>query len=284
MTTEPSGDHVQPRRARPLVQVGLGLLSAVVVLLLLVVPVVAMLLMAPRGTPTRLPDALALGLLAVAGVVAGLLLRSARTRLPRAATAAALLTLLALWFQSGTWWSAGFVPTPPLLPNIAATLTFSAGAFLAAGLLAVGGPGRRDRNAGGGGDGHRRAAPSASIVLGVVSALALVAVVEADVWGRGVIQATFQGPWGLGRFQWLAVLFFALLLAGMLVGWLAASTDTGSGGPAVATGIVGVIVIVIWIAAGELGGPPRSTVYGLGLGLLLAATAASLLGSSRRPG
>ena len=283
MRDQPSDSQRQARRGRPLLQVGGGVLGAAAALLVLVVPVVAMLLLTPRGTPTRLPDALAIGLLTLAGLLIGLLLRSASTRLPLAITVSALLTLIALWYQSGTWWSAGWVPTPPLLPNVAPTLTLTAGAFLAAGGLAAVRTARRDGRAAGRGGARRRQAAATPVVHGLLVAGALIVVVEGDVWGRGVIQETFQGPWGLGRFQWLALLFVALLIAGGLVGWLTGSARAGSPGPAVAAGILVVTVAVVWVSLGELGGPPRNTLYGLGLGLLLTATASALLGRSDQP-
>lgn len=270
------------RRTRPVLQVGAGVAGAVAVLLLLVVPVIVMLLLVPRGTPTRLPDGMAIVLLAVVGVLIGWLMRTAGTRPSFAVTLAVLITLLALWFQVDTWLRAGWAPSPPLLPNVGPTLVFVSGAALATAVVALKGsvgsaPDTRDQADGSAGTGGR-----AAIVLGMIAALVLVAAVEADVWGRRVIQETFQGPGGLGRFTWLGLMFLALLVAGVLLGTLTATARTAIAGPGVAFVLLALAVAAIWVTGGGLGGPPRTMIYGLGIGIL-AATVAAAAWPSRRP-
>ncbi len=260
---------------------GLGLLGALVVVVLLVVPVIVMLQLPPGGTPTRLPDLLAAALLTVAGVVAAWWVRWASRRSVGAITFAVVLGLLALWFNANTWWPGGPLPAPPLLPNVGPTLTVASGAALAALWVALtqvpNTTGSATDAAGSGGT-----AGTGSLILGVAAPAVLIAVVELDVWGRGVLQQTFQGPWGLGRFAWLGLLFLGLLVASFLVGLVVASPGEGRS-PAVALGVLVVGVGIIWVAAGELGGPPRSHLYGLGLGMLLLAVLSGLRTSGRGP-
>jgi hypothetical protein len=259
-------------RQRTFLHAGLGVLGAIAVLVAFVVPVIVMLMLAPRGTPTVLPDGLSLALLAVAGIVVGLLVRVATRRAPFAITATVLLVLLALWFPAGTWWFTRSVPAPPLLPNVGPSLAYVAGVFLAVAVVVAtrGGTGATAAPARGHGP---------AVVPGILAAAALVAVVEADVWGRDVVARTFQGPWGLGRFTWLTLVFLAIVLAGAFAGWLVA-TATSSSGPALALGLLVLGVAVIWVAGGGLGGPPRSTLYGVGLGLFATTTAIATTGST----
>ena len=271
MTNEPSPSQ---RRRHPAWQVGAGLAATVVMLIVLVLPVVVMLLMSPRGTPTSLPDGLSVALLAVAGVVVGLTVRMARTRPLFALTAATLMTLLALWFQAWTWWSAAWVPVPPILPNVPPTLAVVAGALLATTLTAVLGAGSRRRAAASDTDRDVGSWPAQTVLLGAVATAAIVLVVEGDVWGRRLLQETFEGPWGLDRFDWLALLFFGLLLAGALVGWVASTVRHAPLAPIVAVALLAAAVALIWAVAG-LNGPPRSTLYGLTLGLFAVAAVTS---------
>ena len=268
------------RRRHPAWQLAAGLAATVVVLIVLVVPVVVMLLMPPRGIPTPLPDGLSVVLLAVAGVVVGITVRTARTRPLLALTAAALVTLLALWFQAGTWWSAAWVPAPPLLPNVPPTLVLVAGVLLTT-LAAALGAGSSHQEATPGAD-RGGSWPARTVLLGAVAAAAIVAVVEGDVWGRRLLQETFEGPWGLSRFRWLALLFVALLLAGALVGWVASAVRHAPLAPTVAAALLAAAVLLVWAVAG-LDGPPRSTLYGLTLGLFAVAAVTSRRGA-HRPG
>jgi hypothetical protein len=252
-------------------------------LLLLLVPVIVMLLLVPRGTPTRLPDGIAIALLTVVGILIGWLLRAAGTRPPFAITVAVLITLIALWFQVDTWWSAGWVPTPPLLPNIGPPLALVAGATLATAVVSLRRPAGSETNDRAQADGAAAAGTRTTMVFGLIVALLLVVVVEADVWGRGIIQDTFEGPGGLGRFTWVGLVFLALVVTGAVIGALTASARTAIAGPGIALALLVLAVAVIWVAGGGLGGPPRTMIYGLGIGIL-ATTTAALAWPSRRPG
>ena len=258
------------RRRGPARQLGAGLGATLLMLVVLIVPAVVMLLLSPRGIPTPLPDGLSVALLAVAGAVVGFVVRAARGRPALAVTIAALTTVLALWFQAGTWWTAGWVPTPPILPNVPPTLVLVAGVFLATALIAASGAAVATA--------ERRSGAREAVLLGSVAAAALVAVVEGDVWGRGLLQRTFEGPWGLSRFTWLAVLFVGLLVAGALVGWVTSTVRHAPLAPAVSLAGVGIAALVVWGLTG-LDGPPRSTMYGLSLGIFAVAT----LSGARRP-
>ncbi len=282
MASETRDTDPPQRRRRPAWQLAAGLATTVVVLIVLVVPVVVMLLLSPRGIPTPLPDGLAVVLLAAAGVVVGITVRAARTRPLFALTTAVLVTLLALWFQAGTWWSAAWAPAPPLLPNVPPTLVLVAGVFLATTLAAVLGAGSSHREATPGAD-RGGAWPARAVLLGAVAAAAIVTVVEGDVWGRRLLQQTFEGPWGLSRFRWLALLFVGLLVAGVLVGWVASTVRHAPLAPTVGAALLAAAVLLVWAVAG-LGGPPRSTLYGLTLGLLAVAAVTSLGGDHRTAG
>ena len=266
------------RRRHPAWQFAAGLATALVVLIVLVVPVVVMMLMLPGGTPTPLPDGLSIALLGVAGVVVGIAVRMARTRPLLALTTAVLMTLLAVWFQAGTWWSAAWAPVPPILPNVPPTVVLTAGVFLATTLAAALGSGSGRREATSAADHASGARPATAVLLGAVAAAVIVAVVEGDVWGRRLLQQTFEGPWGLSRFVWLMVLFVGLLVAGVLVGWVASTVRHAPLAPTVAAALLAAVVLLVWAVAG-LGGPPRSTLYGLTLGLLAAAAVPSRRGA-----
>jgi ABC-type multidrug transport system permease subunit len=100
-------------------------------------------------------------------------------------------------------------------------------------------------------------------------------VVESDVWGRDLFRQTFEGPWGVSRMRWLALVFLGLVIASALLGWVATSVAHGPIAPAVAAVIVLLTVLVVGFTAG-LSGPPRTSLYGLTLGILLVAIAAAL--------
>jgi hypothetical protein len=264
----------RPRGTRTGWQLVGGLIAAVVVFVVLVVPAVTMLLLPPRGFPTSLPDALAVVLFAVAGVVVGLTVRFGAHRPPFAITVAAIMTLLAVWFQQGTLFIVGWLPTPPILPHVPRTLVLVAGVAIGAAVVA----GTAAQRGEGGvssdpfGQAPRWSAPS--LLLGLVAAVATVLVVEGDIWGRRQIQQTFQGPWGLSMFRWLLLLAIALAIAGMLLGWVASSERQAPQAPTLALVLLAVTVAVIWLVGG-LDGPPRSTVYGLAVGLTAVSAAAS---------
>ena len=279
MVAEARTASPQQRRRRPVLQLAAGLGATVVVVLVLVVPVLTMLLLQPRGFPTPLPGWLALVLLALAGVVIGLTVRAARSRPLLAVTAAVTTLVLALWFQAGLWWTADWTPAPPILPNVPPTLALVAGALLATALAAVTGAARSRRDVPA--DRGTSVWSASTVLLGAVAAAAVVTVVEADVWGRRLLQQTLEGPWGLGRFSWLALLFAGLLVAGALVGWVVITVRHAPPAPTVAVALVAAAVLLVWVVA-DLDGPPRSTLYGLSLGLL--ATAALASGAvARRP-
>lgn len=261
-------DTTARRRRWPLA-VLVGILAALVVVVLLVVPVVIGLRLPPRDFPTTLPDGLGTAVLAVVGVLVGLIVRAGRTRRLFAGTVAVVLVLLALWFQRGTWWFVAAIPAPPLLPHVPPSLTLLAGTFVAVTVAAVAGtvPGRH------------AATPSPAVggplLLGVVAGAGIVTVVEGEVWGRRLLRETFEAPWGLSRFEWLGLLFAAVLVAGVLLGWAATATRRHLLAPVAA--FVVVAAAALWhTIVDALAGPPRTTLYGLSLGVLALATVAAV--------
>ncbi len=240
-----------------------GVGTGVLLFVLLLVPVIATLLLPP--VPITLSPPLAFAVFGALGAVIGMVLQLARHRRLFAGTVTIILALVAVWLQRGTWLPAPFLPSPPLLPHVAPTVTLVTGAFLATTLFAEG----RSR----GQHAARGEGRVASAIIGALAGASVGLVVEADVWGLGVFQRTFQGPFGLSRPVWLALVFAALLVVGVLVGWLAASRRHGPLAPAIAA----VVVVGLVAASFGLGAmPPRTTLYGLSLGLLVVATVAGL--------
>ena len=248
-----------------------GVGTGVLLFVVLLVPVIATLLV--PETPITLSVPAAILVFAVVGAVVGLVLQTARIRPLYAGSAAVVLAIIALWLQRGTWLPAPFLPAPPLLPHVPPTVTLVTGAFIATTLVAMATASR----------GRHGAAATSSVVsagVGILAAAAVVVVTEADVWGLGVHQRTFQGPFGMSRFTWLAVIFLGGLVAGALVGWVATSSRYRPMAPTVGTVL---LVAFLAVSFGRITGPPRTTVYGLSLGLLLVAAVASVGRPRSRP-
>ena len=255
-------------RGRPVAGIAGGVGTAVLLFVLLVVPVVVTLVVPP--TPVTLSVPTAIAVFTAIGFVIGVVLQVARFRPLYAGSIAVVFVLIALWLQRGTWLPAPFLPVPPNLPHVPATVTLVTGVFIAATLVAMAAaePAR---------DGAAGTSSAVSAGVGALGAVAIILATEADVWGLGVYQRTLQGPFGMGRFAWLAVVFFAGLVAAALVGWAATSQRYRPLAPVVGTVVIAACVVV---SLGRITGPPRTTLYGLTLGLLIAATIAAV-GRSR---
>lgn len=114
-----------------------------------------------------------------------------------------------------------------------------------------------------------------ALLVGAVGAGGIVLVAEAAVWGRRVQQRTFEGPFGLDVSTWLLVVFLATIVAGILLGWAATSARHRPVAPAVGA-VVLVVVAALTLVMADAPGPPRTTLYGLALGLLLLGLVAPL--------
>lgn len=241
---------------------GLGL--TIIAVVLLAVPVVVMLLAPPPGSPFPLGDLTMVGMFAVVGVLLGLVGAVVGGQRLRAVVAAVVLLVVAFWLSSAVWPALVALPLPPVLPTVPASATFAAGIMLGVALRAGPGP-------------TRAAGAGTGLVLGILAAGGVLLTTEVEVWARGVIQRTFAGPGGMSGPTWFAIVFLAVVAAGVLVGLVLAARDRRAG----LVGMVGLAVPVIAVAAtAGLGGQPRTTRYGLALGVLAAAT---LLAMRSRP-
>lgn len=213
-------------------------------------PVVVMLLAPPRGSPFPLGDLTMVGIFAGSGVLIGLAAIGLQRGVLRSLLAAPVVLLIAFWLSSTVWPSMSGLPTPPLLPTVPATTTLLAGILVGV-LLRRGGR-----------------APAGGLVLGLVAAGGVLLVTELEGWGRRTIQSTFAGPLGMSPPTWLAVVFVLTVLAGVLVGVVLAVRDR-------IAAVVALVALAVPVAAialvAELGGQPRTTRYGLVLGVLLVA-------------
>lgn len=240
---------------------GLGIALGVVVLG--AIPLVVLQVTSPTGSPFPFADLPMVAMFAAVGAAIGLIAAVAQTRALRGGVTAALVLVVAFWLSSAVWPAVTWLPTPPLLPMVPASVTFAAGVLIGAWL--------RPRLLGT----SSTDSPVAGAVLGAIGAGGLLAVTELQVWAIGVSQRTFVGPGGMSLPLWLGIVFLLVVLAGALVGLVVASRDRRAG--LVALLVTLVPVAAIHLTAG-LGGQPRTIRYGLGLGVLLVA---ALLGPRR---